>query len=390
MSHPLRRSGLAASIGSVAACFVIAGSAMAAYWDPTVTLRTSPFQQIEDLVAAGTGVGVGWSEYIGGQQQLFARSSTTSGSSFRTRYRLVLDTGKDARSLGLDVGASQLWSTWTEDRENAAHPDRWRLVIGQRDLASGADLNVGYATLNERTASNPDIAYGGGRIWIGYQEQAGTGSAFHIKVWRSFSGAVGVDATVVDLGPAPLAKGQAQFAAVPTRGYAAWAAADGIHFRSATVGAAPGYPTSWNAPQVLAGGGQHPIMGVGGDQVIVAWSQGGDLWLRISNDKGAHFLAARRIADGSFPHDVWQPEDLDIAGSRIALVASEQSDDANVGVRFQSFNGGSTWSSPTTIGPFTFRYDDFVSVAGVTKLCEAWAEEFVGPDPHHVFFRRQH
>lgn len=383
-----RRSGLAGTLGSVAACLLIAGSATAAYWDPAVTVRTAPNVQIEDLAAGGTSVAVGWNEFDT-IRKLYGRTSDSSGSSFGAVFRLSDDPTKAARDLGLDVGGGSVWAAWAEDLRDGGHPDRWRLKIGQRDIGGGA-LSVGTATMNDRTARRADIGYGGGRIWIGYQEQVRGGSTFHMKVWRSLTDAVGVDATVTDLGVAPLSFGDAQLAAVPTRGYAAWANASGIHFRSATVGAGPSYPTSWNAPQTLSASGQHPILGAGGNQVIVAWSAAGDLWLRISNDKGAHFAAARRLADGSFPHDVWQPEDLDIAGSRVVLVASDQSDDANVTERFQSFNSGGTFSGPTSVGPFTFRLDDFVSVGGVTKLCEAWAEDFVGPDPHHVYFRRQH
>ena len=157
-----------------------------------------------------------------------------------------------------------------------AFPDRWRVMIGQRDIGGG-DLSAGQAVANNRRARNPDIGFGGGRVWIGYQEPTADSPTNQMKVWSSLSASVGVSDTFGNLGDAPVSLGTAQLSAVPTRGYAAWANAAGIRFRSANVGAAPGYAVAWNALRLLSATGTHPIMGAGGNRVIVAWTHEGDL-----------------------------------------------------------------------------------------------------------------
>ena len=341
-SRTRRRAAFAVPL-AVFAAVSLAGSALAG-WSPTHTLRELPPEhdlQPEDLSANGMEVVAGWREepVDSNFTELRVRESRDAGTTFGMSERITADPTRKARDLSLDSGGGSHWAAWTEKRPTAANQQRERVFMAGKPYGTGIWDPVPVSR-NADIARFPTIAHTTGRLFVSYQARVSGAWRVMIQHARTDEGIFGA---MIDMGSAPFGRGAPHLDATDSRVHLAWS--DGnIRLRRATLGGAPDYPVAWLPTQDL-GAGQWPVVVAGGSGVAVFFYRDGDTYVRVSQDHGATFAAARRLLDGDPSVFVYIPTDAAISGARIVLSAEGGGDAFGQQHRLTSTNGGLSWTA---------------------------------------------
>jgi len=366
----------------------LATNVVAAFWTPTLTLRQLPQANDlwpEDLSAKGVNILAGWKQEPADSAfgELWVRESTDSGGAFAVAERLAVDPTKSARDLSIDSGGGSHWAVWSEKRPTAAFPARARIFLGAK-LYGGGFWDYVPVSINADIARHPTIAHTAGRLFVSYQ--ARVGGAFRVIVQNARTDE-GVFSGPTNLGSAPWANGAPHLDATNTRLYVAWS--DGrIRLKRATLGGAPAHDVSWLATQDL-GEGSSPVVVAGADRVAVFYHRDGGTWVRVSQNGGATFSAAKQLLDGDPKVFVYVPENAAMSGPRIVLSAFGGGDAFGNQKRVSSNDGGLTWTVQTSNANFLDdRQEAFTSEAGTPKLAEIWFADLF-EDMNRIVFHRE-
>jgi hypothetical protein len=183
-------------------------------------------------------------------------------------------------------------------------------------------------------------------------------------------------------------------AATADRVYVAWFQGSRLKLRRFRISAGPNHTlTSLGTTSLgTVSGGTSPQVGASGSKVIVAYTQGADLKVRRSTNRGVSFGTARTLKDlpgasevGALATTVAMKGDLVALGS---VEAGGIETLTGKGVGYKSTNGGSTWTRVSTHSG-GWLLATLTRPGSSYRWAEVWDRSLSQPSPDKVRFRRQ-
>jgi len=371
---------LAMLTSAVMATSVMAGGPT---WKPPVNVRLTNGVELQDADFSKRNVAITWHEPGAGRKEVGIRTSVNAGSSFGP-----ISWFPDSRQAAVDIcGGSELNAVMA----HRIGPGNWFIehAVGSIDGDGFVTTPVAPTDGKQR---HPDVACAGGRVFVSWFEEEGSGHRLFVAHARR---TVGVFGTPIDLGfddETFFFDGLA-VAGVKDRAYAVFQRSDGdLRFKRWSIGSGPGFAVTPLATQIIGNGtpnnpASYPVIAAAGDKVAVAWFRCGALWARVSNNRGRTWGPARKLiehaaCDGDF---IAVQRSIAIHDGRIvvAYMAAGIVGDGEVGL-FSTRTDFASFSDNQIASSFQLEHlVGFVTVSGDAKLAAAFNRE------DRVRFRRQ-
>jgi hypothetical protein len=183
-------------------------------------------------------------------------------------------------------------------------------------------------------------------------------------------------------------------AATSDRVYVAWFQGTRLKLRRFRIGAAPNHTLTSLGTTSLGTipSGTSPQVGASGSKVIVAYTQGADLKVRRSTNRGVSFGAARTLKDLPGASEIGALATTVVMKGDLAAIGSVEAGGIETltgrGVGYKSTNGGVTWSRVSTHSG-GWLLASLVRPGSSYRWAEVWDRSLSQPSPDVVRFRRQ-
>lgn len=379
-----RRIAIAAPI-AVLVSLVVATSVLggAPSWTMPTKVRNANDVRLWDADFSNQNVAITWDEPGAGAREVGIRTSVDSGSGFGP-----ISWFAESRESAVDICSD------AELHAVMAHrigPGNWFI-----EHAAGSIDGVGFVTTpvapSDGVQSQPDVTCAGGRVFVSWFEEEGTGHRLFVAHARRTG--VGFSSPI-DLGfdNETFFFSSLAVAGVKKRAYAVFHRSDGdLRFKRWSVGGAPGFGVTEHPTQVIAPGtpdnpASYAVIAAAGDKVAVSWFKCGAIWARVSNDRGTTWGPARKIirhaaCGGDF---IAVQQSIAIRDGRIvvAYTAAGIVGDGEVGL-ISTRNDFASFSDDMIAERFHAAHlVGFVTVGAGTKLAAAFER------PDRIRFRRQ-
>lgn len=389
--HRLRLAVGLALLGIVS----IGGRVVSAAFAPTIELRRALVDDdlsLQDVASKADDVAVVWLEDTGAAQELWLRTSTDGGASFRTR-RLVDD--REPLDAAADVCDEQAWMLHTYRLPDFL-VDIYGLILESRPLVGDG--------LTGMLIAHPDDGYdvraldlaciGTRRHLLGWIDDTTTDQLYLQFPVVQFDPKheIPTESFQIDVG----SQSEVAVAGTGSRAYAAWVRSNRLRVKSFMVGPGPDYPIT-PFPTLVLGEDIEPsgeiVMAAHGMDVVVAYSTFADTYVRISTDGGGSFGPRHKLLDGLWNSEFGtEPRSVDLRNARIELYgATIAAAFPGVNVeqfRFRSTDLGESWDEIPQ-GDQGFRMGALSVVSGDPKLVEAWDEPYADVVQQRLRFHRQ-
>lgn len=253
-------------------------------------------------------------------------------------------------------------------------------IMGQRDWTSSG------------VARKPDAAcVANSELAVAWFQKSG--SDHRVKVRTGVPVGDDLSPQSFDLGVGSPGRGLS-VAATTDRVYVTWFQGSRLKLRRFRVGGAPNHTLTSLGTTSLGTipGGTSPQVGGAGSRVIVAYTQGADLKVRRSTNRGLSFGTARTLRDLPGASEVGAlATTLTMNGDLVALGSVEVGGIETLtgkGVGYKSTNGGSTWNKVSTHNG-GWLLATLTRPGSSYRWAEVWDRSLSQPSPDKVRFRRQ-
>jgi len=366
------------------ATLVLATGAAAAPpdWTAPRNVRVATDISLTDADFSNRNLAISWDE-PDTPRTVGMRTSVDSGSNFGPTSWFA-----NSRQSAMDIcGGSELNAVMA----HKIGPGNWFI-----EHAVGSIDGIGFVTTPVAPTAGkqrfPDVACAGGRVFVSWFEQEGSGDRLFVAHARRTGGGF---SQPINLGFDDETEvfSSLAVAGVDDMAYAVFHKSSGdLRFKRWSVGGGPTFPVAAHPIQVIAPGtindpASYAVIAASGDKVAVSWFRCDALYARVSNDRGQTWGPIQRLlrhggCDGDF---VAVQRSIAIHGNRIVIAYAAAS----------AFGGG--WIGLFRTGNDFAHYSDkmitsqyhsehlvgYVRVGGVSKLAAAFER------PGVVRFRRQ-
>lgn len=343
-------AGLAALL-ALTTTLPVAGALEPAAPEP---LRRAQKLRAQDIEARPGVVALGWRE--GGQpDQLYLGLSRDGGASFLKgsgRLRKFPLVGLAGRGLSLAVcGRRDVRSAWavTALRARNDRAGDSDVLLTRRGLARPArDASQLFITTPtaKRQVRDADVAcVGDHHLAIAWLEKKDGRVRARLAIRRLRRTGQSRPVRAYNLGPA-LMRGGIAVAATPDAVHVAWTKHDRQHLRYERFEVLDRRASRFE--RGLARGlawrdVERPVLTARGRKVIAAYSDAGDLKAKWSDDAGASFGSAERLAAGS-SRSPSRARSITLSGKRIVIEAIDRTSGTRVPTRLESRDLGASWN----------------------------------------------
>jgi hypothetical protein len=344
--------------------------------------------------AGGTGpvVAVGWRQGAD-PGSLFVAYSTNGARSFLNsndvlrRFRVA---GDGTRGLSLDICGGRIWAASVANYPGDDSRDRDVLLTSRTIAGVAGQAFVTQATV-DRVVSRVSIACVGKKlVAIAWLERSGDKTRARLML-RSLE-PLGTQAkvrTVFGLGEANV-KGGIAVDAGSDSVHVSWTggADDDLRYARFSVSDAPRPVIDREGTMVLASGGtRDPQIAARGPDVVVAYSDGGKVKVRLSGDHGASFGEPELLIGTGTVRSPSRAYSVDRIGSRIVLEAAASKDGTLKPRRIESTNAGGAWVT-RGYGHNGARMGALWKSGDASRLAEAWQNNAPGDDTLRAQYER--
>lgn len=311
-----------------------------------------------------------------------------------------------------DGGATWPGSQEIEGGSGEAHVESQAAVCAGRAIAvyavaidstkrviQGTAMNLGFPSMGGRDwsasgiARKPDAAcIANSELAVAWFRKSGSG----YKVTLHTGVPVGDDLSPQEfssLGAGSPGRGLS-VAATSDRVYVAWFQGSRLKLRRFRIGPGPNHTLTSLGTTSLGTipRGTSPKVGASGSRVIVAYTQGADLKVRRSTNRGVSFGAARTLRNLPAASEVGAlATTVAMKGDLVALGSVEVGGVETLtgkGVGYRSTNGGSTWTKVSTHNG-GWLLTTLTRPGSSYRWAEVWDRSLSQPSPDKVRFRRQ-
>jgi hypothetical protein len=358
-------------------------SAVPPTWTTAQTLRTSSDVSLDDADFSNRNVAIAWTE-PDSPREVRIRTSVDSGSAFGPTSVFG-----GSRQAAVEVcGGAELNAVMA----HKFGPGNWFIEHAQGSIDGDGFLTTPVAP-SDGIQKNPDVACAGGRLFVSWFEEEGSGDRMFVAHGRRTGGGF---SNPIDLGfdSDTFFGGELVVAGVGDTAYAAFTRTGGdLRLMRWSVGSGPGFAVAPIDETIIDDATRNDpaadvVIAAAGDKVAVAWSRCDAVYGRVSNDRGDTWgpireLVGHAACGGDF---FASPSSIAISGSRIAVayLFAGIPNAGGVGL-IRTMNNFVNFSDDTIKDSFDFEHlIGFLTVSGQTRLGAAFQ-----PDDSRVRFRRQ-
>lgn len=384
--HRRLRTALSAALVALA---LAATPAMAL--EPSVLVLTHPDSQtgnITDMASRGAAVALTSDILVGGQRQVTLMASTDAGATWP-----ILDWATTGPTVHVEsaaaICAGRAVAVYAEVHPTFAPTAR---VIRSSSHRLGSAIKGQRIWTDTGTARRPDAAcVANTELAVAWFEKTSSGYKVVLE-----TGVVAGD----DPSPQRFSLGTGtpgrdlSVAATSDRVYVAWFSGSTLKLRRYRIGSTAARTLTALGTTILGSipGGTTPRIGADGSKVVIAYTQGADLRVRRSTDRGVSFGSARTIRNLPDASEVGAlATTVAVKGDLVALGVIDVGGLetlSGTGRGYTSTNGGSTFRRLTThTGGRVLA--TVVKVGSGYRWAEAWDRSLSQPSPGPVRFRRE-
>ena len=358
-SHSFRSTqlrNLAAAVGLAALLALTTTLPVAGALEPTAPepLRRAQKLRAQDIEARADVVALGWRE--GGQpDQLYLGLSRDGGASFLRgsgRLRKFPLAGLAGRGLSLALcGRGDVRSVWavTAVRARNDRAGDADVLLTRRGLARPA-RDAGQLFITTPTAKRQvreaDVAcVGDHHLAIAWLEKKDGRVRARLAIRRLRRTGQSRPVRAYNLGPAQM-RGGIAVAATPDAVHVVWTKNDRQHLRYERFAVRDRKASRFErgmARGLAWRDVERPVLTARGRKVVAAYSDAGDLKVKWSDDAGATFGSAQRVASGT-PRAPARARSIALSGRRVVIAAIDRSSGSRVPTRIESADLGGSWS----------------------------------------------
>ena len=316
-------------------------------------LRRAQRLRAQEIAARGDIVLVGWRE--GGRpDRLSMALSRDGGATFlrgNGKLRRFNLAGLAGRGLSLAVcGRSDVRSMWavTALRARADRAGDSDVLLTRRSLASPKRDAVQLfltAPTAKRQVRDADIAcVGDHHLAIAWVEKKDGRVRARLAIRRLTRAGQSTPVRTYKLGRAVL-RGGISVAATPDDVHVAWIKGANQHLRYERFRVVKRSASRFERGQasgIAWRDVERPQIDARGRKVVVAYSDGGDLKVKLSRDRGASFGSAEALAAGTTSQPA-RARSIALSGARIVVEGVDRTGGSRTPTRFESTDLGSTW-----------------------------------------------
>ncbi len=317
-------------------------------------LRSAKKLRAQDITARGDVVVLGWRE--GGKpDRLWMALSRDGGETYQKgsgklrRFGLV---GLAGRGLSLEIcGPRSDRSFWavTAYRARTDRAGESDVLLTRRSLDRPANDAVQLFITSpsaKRQVRDADVAcVGDHHLAIAWLEKKDGRTRGRLAIRRLTEAGRSESVRKINLGPAVMNGGIA-VAATPDAIHVVWTKNDKHHLRYERFAVKNKKKSRFErgfARGLAWSDVEQPVLAARGRKVAVAYSDAGTLKLRLSDDFGASFGNAERLADGT-TRAPSRARSISLSGTRLVVEAIDRSGRQRVPARIESTDLGSTWT----------------------------------------------
>lgn len=380
------RPGSTALLLALPLALILATSAVLAAapsWGSPVDVRNASDARLADADFSGHNVAVAWDE-PDSPRRVGIRSSVDNGAGFGP----ISWFGR-ARQPSVDIcGASELNAVMAR----RVGPGNWAIEHDVGSIDGVGFLSTPVAP-SDGIQRNPDVACAGGRVFVTWFEDAGSGRRLYAahapRTGGKFSAPISLGFDDETFFFRSLA-----VAGADNTAYAVFQRSDGdLRIKRWSVGGGPDFAVTGHSAQIIGPGTSNrpaydAVIDADGSRVAVAWATCDAVYARVSNDHGRTWGPIRTLiehaaCDGDF---IATQRSIVVDDNRIAVsyLASGIVGDGEVGL-IRTWNDFATFQDETIADRAHAEHlIGYVRVAGNPRLAAAFQ-----PNDSRIRFRRQ-
>ena len=342
------------AIASALSLTVVAAAPGAASFkeaDPA-PLRKEPRLNVRDIsTGSGSVVAVGWREGSGAGQLYLAFSTDSGRTYFRPnndnlrKFKVV---GDSRLGLSLDVCAGRVWaaSSYRNPSDRVGDSD---VILTTRTIGGGADQRFMTQSSVKRKVRDVQVeCIGQDLIAVAWLEQSGGASRAKmlIRSTEALSKAPAFQ-KLFKLGTGARYQDGIALAGTPEAVHVVWGKGNKRNLRMKRFlisGGDTPVVTPQEASTIAFKDARFPQLAARGQNLALAYSHGGKVKVKRSNDLGASWSGGTRVMGAGSVSKPSKPYSVDVSGDRIVVEAGANKNGQFLPRRVQSLDGGSSWN----------------------------------------------
>jgi hypothetical protein len=310
-----------------------------------------------------------------------------------------------------DGGATWPGSQTIETITDAPHLESQAAVCAGRAIAvyavavnpstriiRGTAMNLAFPSMGQRDWTSSGVGRKPDAACIANRELAvawfqKSGSDYKVRLRTGVPVGDDLSPQSFDLGVGTPGRGLS-VATTTDRVYVTWFQGGRLKLRRFRIGSGPNHTLTSLGTTSLGTipGGTNPQVGAAGSRVVVAYTQGADLKVRRSTNRGVSFGTARTLRNLPGASEVGAlATTLTMKGDLVALGSVEVGGIETLtgkGVGYKSTNGGATWSKVSSHSG-GWLLATLTRPGSSYRWAEVWDRSLSQPSPDKVRFRRQ-